>query len=420
MRMRSASWWGWCICSLAAVFYCYEYLLRIQQSVMVPQLMAHFHASAKQVGFLSAMYYYAYTPLQLVVAVLTDYYGSRRMLLFALVNCVIGCFIFASSHVLWQADAGRLFIGVGSAFAFVATLRLAAMWLPKKHFMIFIGLTTSLGMVGAMVGDVGMSWSVKHWGWLSVIYISVAVGLFLIPLFYVFIRENPQNQGLSEITELGFVDYCIELGRAMIHPQLIMLGIIGCSLYFSLSVFADMWGIAYIEQLTHLPKIHAASMNALVYLAWLIGAPLHGWLSGYCKDLRWYLLANCVLTAACFFILLHGISSEGLLGLVLFAFGFFASAEVICFVLARDCLPKQFTATAIGVLNAFVMLGGLIVLPLVGMRLDQHWLGQSDHGVRVYSQVAFYHALFPVFAMLLVSMVVILFINVQSTKSGLS
>ena len=420
MTTRSISWWGWCICSLAAVFYCYEYLLRIQQSVMVPQLMAHFHASAKQIGFLSAMYYYAYTPLQLVVAVLTDYYGSRRMLFFALANCVVGCFIFATSHLLWQADAGRLFIGVGSAFAFVATLRLAAMWLPKKHFMIFIGLTTSLGMVGAMVGDVGMSWAVNHWGWLSVVYISLGVGLLLIPLFFFFIAENPDAGELGVAKALGLSDYCVELGRAMIHPQLILLGIIGASLYFSLSVFADMWGIPYIQQTTHQSKIHAASINALVYLAWLIGAPLHGWLSSYCKDLRWYLFASCALTSACFFLLLHGISSEIVLGVVLFAFGFFASAEVICFVLARDCLPKQFTATAIGVLNAFVMLGGLIVLPLVGMRLDQHWLGQSDHGVRVYSHVAFYHALFPVFAMLLVSMVVILFINTQSTKSGLS
>tara|TARA_B100001093_G_scaffold291687_1_gene278432 strand:+ start:469 stop:1632 length:1164 start_codon:yes stop_codon:yes gene_type:complete len=385
---------------------------------MVPQLMAHFHASAKEIGFLSAMYYYAYTPLQLVVAVLTDFYGSRRMLLFALVNCVIGCFIFASSHLLWQADTGRLFIGVGSAFAFVATLRLAAMWLPKKHFMIFIGLTTSLGMVGAMVGDVGMSWAVKHWGWLSVVYISLGVGLLLIPLFYFFIAENPESEGLGEAKALGLGDYCIELGRAMIHPQLIMLGVIGASLYFSLSVFADMWGIPYLQQTSHLSKIHAASMNAIVYLAWLIGAPLHGWLSGYFKDLRWYLLASCALTAACFFVLLQGVSSVNGLGVLLFAFGFFASAEVICLALAKECLPKQFTATAIGVLNCFIMLGGLVLLPVIGMSLDQHWTGQLDHGVRIYSSLAFYHALFPVFIMLLVSMVVALFINVKSATSN--
>ncbi len=411
---RSPSWWGWFICSLAALFYCYEYLLRIQQSVMVPQLMAHFHASAQQIGFLSAMYYYAYTPLQLVVAVLTDYYGSRRMLLFALMNCVVGCFIFSCSHALWQADAGRLFIGLGSAFAFVATLRLAAMWLPKKHFAVFIGLTTSLGMVGAMVGDVGMSWAVEHLGWLSVVYFSLGVGMVLIPLFYVFIQEKPSSARASDVAELGLSNYLAGLWRAITHPQLIMLGMIGCSLYFSLSVFADMWGIAYIQQLTHLPKVHAASMNALVYLGWLLGAPIHGILSGYCRELHWYLLISCLLTAGCFLYLLAGIHVIVVLGFTLFAFGFFASSEVICFALARDCLPKHLTATAIAVLNGFIMLGGLVVLPLIGISLDRHWSGHLDHGVRVYSVAGFVHALYAVFFILLIAAGVSFFIRVKS------
>ena len=97
-----AQWLAWLICGLAAFFYCYEYLLRIQQSVMIPELMVDFHVTAKDIGFLSAMYYYLYTPLQLVVAFLTDYYGSRKILLVALSSCVLGTALFGVVGIYYK------------------------------------------------------------------------------------------------------------------------------------------------------------------------------------------------------------------------------------------------------------------------------------------------------------------------------
>ena len=48
----SSSWYGWLICGLAAAFYCYEYLLRISPSAMVPELMSTFGQSAAAIGLL--------------------------------------------------------------------------------------------------------------------------------------------------------------------------------------------------------------------------------------------------------------------------------------------------------------------------------------------------------------------------------
>lgn len=69
---------GWAICGLGAIFYCYEYLLRIEPSVMVPELMGKFQLSAEEFGFITSLYYIAYTPMQLVVGLLTDIMGPVR------------------------------------------------------------------------------------------------------------------------------------------------------------------------------------------------------------------------------------------------------------------------------------------------------------------------------------------------------
>ena len=100
----------------------------------------------------------------------------------------------------------------------------------------------------------------------------------------------------------------------------------------------------------------------------------------------------------------------------LFGFGFFASAEVICFMLAKDSLPKELTATAIGVLNAWVMLGGLIVLPLIGKSLDQHWAGSIKQGIHVYSVSGYTHAFLGVLCMLLLSAMISLYLKPYNTS----
>jgi len=91
---------GWLICILGAVFYCYEYLLRIEPSVMVLPLEHYFHISAKGLGILSGLYYMAYTPMQLVVGVVTDMFGPRRVLTVAVLICAAGSFVFGTARTL--------------------------------------------------------------------------------------------------------------------------------------------------------------------------------------------------------------------------------------------------------------------------------------------------------------------------------
>ena len=56
--------YGGFICTIAAFFYCYEFILRIIPGVLQTELTAVFgHISASAFGQLSALYYFAYSPL---------------------------------------------------------------------------------------------------------------------------------------------------------------------------------------------------------------------------------------------------------------------------------------------------------------------------------------------------------------------
>ena len=182
----------WLVCGLGALYYCYEYFLRISPSVMMHDLMSVYHLTGAEVGSLSAFYYHAYVPMQILVGLLMDRYGPRRLLAMASLFCASGTYLFVGSRSLAIAELGRFFVGFGSAFAFVGALKLATIWLPSNRFALISGIITSLGMFGAMLGDVALRSLVDNFGWKTTTYFSAIIGVFLAIAIWMVVRDiNP-------------------------------------------------------------------------------------------------------------------------------------------------------------------------------------------------------------------------------------
>src|SRR3990167_11237303 len=87
---RYAIFLPWIVCSLAAFFYFYELCLRVALGTMVPEVRESLNISIGQIGVLSAFYYYAYTPMQIVAGVFIDRLGPRRLLIVMVFFCALG------------------------------------------------------------------------------------------------------------------------------------------------------------------------------------------------------------------------------------------------------------------------------------------------------------------------------------------
>lgn len=183
---------GWIICILGALFYCYEYLLRIAPAAMVTPLMQTFSIDATSFGLLASLYYLIYTPMQTFSGVAHDIYGPRRVLTFAVFICALGSLVFGLADSLHAASLGRLFLGFGSAFAFVGALKLASIWLPPNRFALFVGAITALAMAGSVFGNILMVSFVAHVGWRQTYFIGLGIGLLLSLFIWLIVRDNPQ------------------------------------------------------------------------------------------------------------------------------------------------------------------------------------------------------------------------------------
>lgn len=377
------------ICSIAAMFYCYEYLLRIIPGVMEAELRAAFgNISATTFGTLSAYYYFAYTPMQLPAGMLIDRIGPKKLLIAACFLCALGSWFFTFTDSITIAAFGRFLVGMGSGVAFVGVLALAVFWLPEKYFSMVAGLVTMLGMIGAIGGQIGMTYIIEFIGWQEVLSAGPVVGVVLCVVMILFLKEHPaQLKRVDNANEQSVKGFLKDLKQVLMGGQVWLLGIIGALMYLSLSVFAEVWGKSYLIMAHGLSSLEASSCVSMVFFGWAVGGPLLGFLADLFEFRLGMLLVGSILAVICISLVLY-VPDLSLfkIDVLLFLYGLFCSAEVIVFAIAKDASCSTLSGTVFASVNMIIMLGGVICQPLVGELLDFFWDGALINQVRVYSQ----------------------------------
>lgn len=370
---------AWLVCLLGAVFYAYEYLLRISPSAMESSLRHHFALSATGFGLLSSVYYYAYVPMQLPVGVLMDRFGPRRLLTFACMLCVMGTLLFCQTSAYSIAIIGRFLVGAGSAFAFVGVLKLATIWLPEDRLALVAGLTSALGTIGAMLGDNLLVTIVNHNGWQRTDNYTALFGIILIGFLWFGIHDHTRDTK-SGGTINSFRRNLIDLRIILRNQQIWLNGLYGCLVYLPTTVFAELWGIPYLSHAHAMTETQAGFANSLLFFGFMIGAPLMGYISDHMKCRKKPMTFGAVGAAFMMILILYYPNlSHITIYCFIFILGLFYSAQAIVFAVGRELSPNEAAGTAIAVTNMLVMLGAMFLQPLIGHLLDWSALLQHAH-----------------------------------------
>ncbi|MGL5741671.1 MAG: MFS transporter [Legionella sp.] len=385
---------GWLICGLGAVFYSYEYLLRIAPSAMESALRDHFNLTATWFGHISSIYYYAYVPMQLPVGLMMDRYGPRRLLTFACLICVLGTFLFTGTSHFWVAAAGRFLVGLGSAFAFVGVLKLATIWLPENKLAMVSGITAALGTVGAMLGDNFLEVFVHQFGWIKTLNATAFFGMVLTFALWLGIHDKKGKHRQSG-TVSNFKRGLIDLNIIVRNKQIWINGFYGCLVYLPTTVFAELWGIPYLRHAHGLTDHAAGVANSLLFLGFTLGAPLMGYLSDRLarRKLPMFLGAS-IATVLMLTVLYFPGLTETNVQVLMFLLGLFYSAQAIVFAVGRELSPGEAAGTAMALTNMIVMLGAMLLQPLVGHLLDFSYSLRSGASVTTALAVENVHKLY--------------------------
>ncbi|MCB1107730.1 MAG: MFS transporter [Chlamydiia bacterium] len=376
------------IYTLTSLFLVFEMALQVSPSVMTRDLMYDFNIGAATLGIMASFYYYSYTLMQIPVGLLYDRFSARWLITCAAFICTIGAFFFAFTHHVAWAAFSRFLMGIGSAFAFVGVLIVAARWFPPHLFAFLVGIAQFLGAMGALCGELPIAWMLDSIPWRVVLVIFGAVGSLLTVLCFMIVRDNPYDDRF--IPKRHHLKK--ELKEIIGSGQTWWLALYAFCSWGPVVVFAALWGVPYLRVRFQVPNTYAAVAMALVWIGVGCMSPFLGWLSDRlgrrCLLLRVSSLIGLFSSLILFYVPWVTFNWSFIL---LLGIGIAAAGQILTFALVKDNNRSTTTGTAIGLNNMAVVAGGALFQPLVGFLLHLLWKGTKDgYGVPIYS-VADYH-----------------------------
>lgn len=408
---------SWIIWACAALFFFYQFILRVSPSVMAHELMHDFQVDACSLGIMTSLYLYAYALMQIPVGTLLDKFGPRKLLIFATALCSISIFLFTLAQSIQVASLCRFLIGLASAFGFLSCIKIGCLWFPSKKLSLIVGLTLFIGTLGAMSGSYPLSFFIDNFGWRTALWIIAAGGGFLTLLITFVIKDDPPQELKKYIKQRHISEdkrFSILEGFKIIlqKRQTWLIATYGSLMYVALTGFADMWGVPYLTHVHAMEKQSASFTLSLFYFGIGIGTPLFGMLSNYFQQFKAMLIISALGTFILFSIIIFGPSvSMIIMALIFFLTGVFLGGQFMTYSIIIEINPLSISGMATGCQNMACLASGIVFQPLIGWILDFLWKGNCVKGFRVYSTETFQIALSPILICLGIAIFISCFIR---------
>lgn len=389
---------AWLIYACAALFYLYEYALRVSPSIMTNELMVDLGVTSTALGVLSAFYYYAYVPLQIPCGIIVDWLGPRRVVTFSAALCVAGCILFSQSQSLYLIQIGRFIMGAGSACAYLSCLKISAEWFPPQRFAMIAGVTMMMGTFGGIFGGFPFAIMVNNFGWRTAMLIAGLIGIGIMFTSWFIIKDRDDHL-ISPTHKPNHPDLTLMDGLKIVasNRQVWLVGIYGFFMYVPLSGFAELWGVPFLMEIYHIDKdLASKAASATLFIGMGIGCPIGAWLSNVIKS-HLKVMSLAALGALVVFVIVIYVPNIPFwaAAALIFIAGLFCGGQILYFAVARESTPSHLAGTVVGFTNGLLMTSGMVYQPILGYFLDLAWDGQTaaDGVTRLYNQQAYQWAM---------------------------
>jgi MFS family permease len=394
---------------LASLFYFYQIILQVSPDVLSPYLIAKFSVSEYRAGLLTSAFFFAYMLMQIPVGILIDKWGTRRTISFASVLCALGALLFSIAPYFFVASISRLVMGVGAAFSYIAGLKLISEWFPKKSFSFMMGLLSTIGMFGGILGEAPLARLVEQIGWQESMFFLSLVGLVISGLIFLFIKNAPLSINAPIQQELSDSS---KYRKAIFHNKQLWFA----SFYVAITsippiILTSLYGVPFLRDKYNISELNAAQMISFIFIGFMIGGPAWGWFSDFIKRRLPLLYITAITTPLILFLIVYCRVSIDTVNLLLFSLGFFSYGSIGAFSIVQETNRPQCLGTALGVLNMFDGLGVALMLPIFGRLLNVYGKHVPHKATYVYGLVDYQHAFAIVIAMMIIPIILLKFIK---------
>ncbi len=392
----------WFVILSASLFFLYEFIQLHMFNAIHNDLMQAFSVNASQLSNLSAMYLYADVLFLFPAGMILDRMSTRKVIITAMLICIIATAGFAFSTQYWQAASFHFLAGIGNAFCFLSCIRLASRWFPSKMLAFVTGLIVTFAFLGGLAAQIPLTLLTHHFPWRHIILLNVGLGIIILASICLFVRDFPKGyivQFERQQKQLSSLGVWHSIVAAFDNKQNWLGGIYTSLMNLPIMILCALWGNMYLQQIHHVTDVEASGIASMLLIGSMIGCPLLGFWSDNIGLRKMPMIIGAIFSLIIAVILVYAQNlSFGALALLFFLIGFFTSTQVIAYPLISESNNRIISSTALAIASIIIMGGAAIGQNLFGIIMDHFSTGAIANGLHVYPNAALEKAmlLFPI------------------------
>lgn len=248
------------------------YMDRINISVVAPSIMQQYGWSPATMGVILSVFFWPYAAVQVLGGWLSDRWGGRRVLTFALGGWSLVTAMTPLGTRPSTMAGLRGLLGLGEGMHFPAVHSLVSRWFPPREQTRAISFAWTGIAVGNVVALLLSTWITVRWGWPMVFYSFALLGGVWLLAWLALVKKDPEKRAAAH-GERETLPWRQVLRRGPVWALMI-------------AMFANNW--TYFLFLSWLPtymvKVHGFSLREMgvyatfPYLAQMIFGNVSAWI----------------------------------------------------------------------------------------------------------------------------------------------
>ncbi len=364
---------GYVVWSICALFFLYEFLLRVVIGTYQPSIMRDLGLNPVQFSLVSTtLFLLIYGSMQVPAGLIIDNIGLKKSLMLGSVFCALASLGFSYADSYYAALIYRMCMGFGASFGFLCLLVSVHDWMPHKYSAIFIGISQFIGTLGPMIATGPLDTLNVSWRF---VFLSLSgLGFVLLILVFFFV-ENNREKADKYVILYKPEKISTSLLRLFSRAQPWYIALLSTSLYFAVEYLSENEGRAFLG-LKGIAPDGAGYMLTLSWIGYAVGCPLWGFLSDFLERRKSVLKYSSVLGVIAIVMVLYS-SSKLHLQIAFFLLGTSAAGQTVGFALMAEQFKKQFVAVGFGLNNGMITGVSAINAPIIGLLLDHVSKGKT-------------------------------------------
>ncbi|OGV36606.1 MAG: MFS transporter [Legionellales bacterium RIFCSPHIGHO2_12_FULL_35_11] len=352
---EQSNYLSWFICLSAGMFFFYEFFQLNVFDVINQALRTSFNINAAKLSWMSSAFIWANVIFLLPAGVILDNFSARKVILLALLTCLVGTIGFGLTHSFYLAALFHALTGIGNAFCFLSCVVLVSRWFHPRKQALVIGTIVTMAFLGGMAAHTPFAYLHNSFGWRKAIMVDAAIGILILSWIYIFVRDK--NTTLKKINKNK--SWLSKYRDAVCNKQTWLSGIYTACLNLPIMVLCALWGGSYLSEVHNLNSISASNIVSLIFIGSIFGCPIVGFLSDKIGKRKPLMLLGAITTLLLTLPLVNSSPhSPFILSCIFLSLGFTTSTQIISYPLITESNQSCNTGIATGIASVIIMSGG--------------------------------------------------------------